>query len=78
MEFFTAMLLFFTIPVISAAAERSFSKYLRNNIGRIRFRHLPLIAIENKTASSLNLNELIVFRKLNLKKNCKYNCYLVS
>ncbi|XP_071044412.1 zinc finger MYM-type protein 1-like [Parasteatoda tepidariorum] len=64
-EVFTAMLLFFTIPVTSAAAKRSFSKlkimerYLRNNMGRTRLRHLSLIAIENKTASSLDLNKVI-------------------
>ncbi|KAJ0175106.1 hypothetical protein K1T71_009247 [Dendrolimus kikuchii] len=74
-EVFTAMLLFFTIPVTSAAAERSFSKlkliknYLRNNMGQTRLRHLSLIAIENKTASSLDLNEVIdTFAKTKARK----------
>ena len=41
-EVFKAMLLFFTIPVTSAAAESSFSKlkiiknYLRNNMSQTR------------------------------------------
>ena len=53
-EVFTAMLLFYTIPVTSAAAGRSFSKlkilknYLRNSEGQARLRHLSLIAIEKK------------------------------
>lgn len=74
-EVFTAMLLFFTIPVTSAAAERSFSKlkiiknYLRNSMGQTRLRHLSLIAIENKTASSLDLTEVIdTFAKTKARK----------
>ncbi|XP_046971602.1 zinc finger MYM-type protein 1-like [Vanessa cardui] len=64
-EVYTAMLLFHTIPVTSAAAERSFSKlkiiknYLRNSIGQDRLRHLSLIAIENEAASNLELSEII-------------------
>lgn len=74
-EVFTAMLLFFTIPVTSAVAERSFSKlkiiknYLRNSMGQTRLRHLSLIAIENKTASSLDLTEVIdTFAKTKARK----------
>lgn len=74
-EVFTAMLLFFTIPVTSSVAERSFSKlkiiknYLRNSMGQTRLRHLSLIAIENKTASSLDLTEVIdTFAKTKARK----------
>ena len=62
---YRALLLFFTITITSVAAERSFSKLkiiknnLKNNMGQTRLRHLSLIAIENNTASSLDLNEVI-------------------
>lgn len=74
-EVFTAMLLFHTIPVTSAEAERSFSKlkiiknYLRNTMGQARLRHLSLIAIENKAASSLDLTEIVdTFAKTKARK----------
>jgi len=50
------MLLFFTIPVISAGAERFFRKlkiiknHLRNSIGQDGLKYLSLIAIENIVA----------------------------
>lgn len=62
---FTAILLFYTIAVTTASAERSFSKlkiiknYLRNSVGQVRLRHLALIAIENKAVSSLDLSDVI-------------------
>jgi len=64
-EVYTVMLLFHTIPVTFAGAERSFSKfkiiknYLRNIIGQDWLKHLSLIAIENKTASKLDLSLII-------------------
>lgn len=64
-EVFTAILLFHAVPVTSATAERSFSKlkiiknYLRNSVGQDRLKHLSLIAIENKEASSLDLSRVI-------------------
>lgn len=59
------MLLFHSIHVTSAGAERSFSQlkliksYLRNSTRQDRFQHLLLIAIKNKAASKLDLNEVI-------------------
>lgn len=64
-EVYTAMLLFHTIPVTSASAERSFSKlkiiknYLRNSMAQDRLRYLSLLAIENIVASNLDLSEVI-------------------
>ncbi|XP_060846279.1 zinc finger MYM-type protein 1-like [Rhopalosiphum padi] len=64
-EVFMAILLFYTIPVTSAGAERSFSKlkiiknYLRNSTGQDRLKYLSLIAVENKAASKLDLSEVI-------------------
>jgi len=54
------ILLFYTIPVTSAGAERSFSKlkiiknYLRNTTGQDRLKYLSLIAVEKKAASKLD------------------------
>lgn len=74
-EVYTAMLLFHTIPVTSAAAERSFSKlkiiknHLRNSIRQDRLRYLSLIAIENEAASNLDLSEIIdEFAKIKARK----------
>lgn len=59
------MLLFFTIPITSAEADCPLSNlkiiknYLENNMGQTRLLHLSLKAIENKTASSLDLDEVI-------------------
>ncbi|XP_047111679.1 uncharacterized protein LOC124788451 [Schistocerca piceifrons] len=61
----TAILLFYTIPVTSERANRSFSKlkiieaYLRNGKGQTQLRHLALVVIENKAASNLELTILI-------------------
>lgn len=63
----TALMLFLTIPVTVAAAERSFSKlkliktYLRNTMGQERLSHLSLLSIEHGIASSLknSLDEII-------------------
>jgi hypothetical protein len=55
----TALLLFLTLPVKVATAERSFSKlkiiknYLRNSMGQTRLRGLSLLAIEASRAKSL-------------------------
>ncbi|CAK1596319.1 unnamed protein product [Parnassius mnemosyne] len=65
-EVFTAILLFYAIPVTSATAEsKTFSKlkimktYLKNSMGQARLRHLALIAIENKADSCLDLTVVI-------------------
>lgn len=64
-EVFTSVLLFYSIPVTSATAERTFSKlkiiknYLRNKMSQDRLKNLALIAIENRAASELDVSELI-------------------
>lgn len=64
-EVVTALLLFLTLPVTVATAERSFSKlkliknYLRNSMGQTRLCGLSLLAIEANHAKSMDMNELI-------------------
>lgn len=66
-KIFMAMLLFYTITITSAGAERSFSKQqiikndLRNSTGQNRLKYLLLIAVENKTASKLDLSDRPIF-----------------
>lgn len=56
----TALVLFMTLPVTVASAERSFSKlkliktYLRNTMGQNRLCGLALLAIEATRAKSMN------------------------
>lgn len=64
-EVCTALMLFVTIPVTTASAERSFSKlkliktYLRNSMGQDRLRNLAILSIENSMARSLNFDDVI-------------------
>lgn len=64
-EVCTTMLLFLTIPVTVASAERSFSKlkliksYLRSTMGQIRLSGLATISIENDRACQLDLKGFI-------------------
>jgi len=64
-ELGTACILFCTLPVTVATAERSFSKlkliksYLRSSIAQDRLDSLALISIENDAARKLNLDELV-------------------
>lgn len=64
-ELGTACILFCTLPVTVASAERSFSKlkliksYLRSSIAQERLDSLALISIENEAARQLDLNELV-------------------
>ncbi|XP_068233478.1 uncharacterized protein [Palaemon carinicauda] len=64
-EVCTAMLLFLTIPVTTASAERSFSKlklvksYLRSTMAQKRLEGLALLSIEQGTAHKLNLSKVI-------------------
>ena len=64
-EVCTAMLLFLTIPVTTASAERSFSKlklvknYLRSTMAQERLEGLALLSIEQGTARKLNLSKVI-------------------
>ena len=61
----TALLLFLTLPVTVASAERSFSKlkiiksYLRNAMGQSRLCGLSLLAIEASRAKLMNTDLLI-------------------
>lgn len=64
-EVCTAFLLFLTIPVTTASAERSFSKlkliktYLRNSMGQDRLSNLAILSIENSMARNLNFDDII-------------------
>ena len=61
----TALLLFLTLPVTVASAERSFSKlrliknYLRSTMGQDRLRHLALLSIEAESAEKLQMDQII-------------------
>lgn len=61
----TALLLFLTLPVTSATAERSFSKlrliknYLRSTMGQDRLSALALLSIEAESAQSMETAKLI-------------------
>ena len=65
-ELGTALILFCTLPLTVASAERSFSKLkliksynLRSSIAQDRLDSLALISIENEAARELDLNELV-------------------
>lgn len=64
-DVFTALILFLTLPVTVASAERSFSKlkviksYLRNTMGQSRLSGLSLLAIEASRAKLMNTDLLI-------------------
>jgi hypothetical protein len=61
----TAFILYLTLPIKFAAAERSFSKlkitknYVRSTIAQDRLSGLAYIFIENGRARQLNLKEVI-------------------
>uniref|UniRef100_A0A8C5QMR9 Zinc finger MYM-type protein 1 n=2 Tax=Leptobrachium leishanense TaxID=445787 RepID=A0A8C5QMR9_9ANUR len=60
-----ALLLFLTLPVTVATAERSFSKlkliksYLRNTMSQQRLSGLALLSIENERARRLNIESIV-------------------
>lgn len=64
-EVCTAYILFITLPVTTATAERSFSKlkiiksYLRSTMSQERLSGLSLLSIENETARKLDFGLLI-------------------
>ncbi|XP_064111319.1 zinc finger MYM-type protein 1-like [Macrobrachium nipponense] len=64
-EVCTAMLMFLTIPVTTASAERSFStlklvkNYLRSTMAQERVEGLALLSVEQGTAQRLNLSKVI-------------------
>jgi len=65
MDVVTALLLFLTLPVAVATAERSFSKlrliksYLRSTMGQDRLRALALLSIEAESVQSLTTDKLV-------------------
>ena len=64
-EVCTALILFVSIAVTTASAERSFSKlkliktYLRNSMGQERLHNLAIPLIENSMARSSNFDDVI-------------------
>ncbi|KAF0751029.1 zinc finger MYM-type protein 1-like [Aphis craccivora] len=74
-EVATALILFLTLPVTSANAERSFSKlklvknYLRSTQEQERLSDLAILAIEAKEAEKMDIKELIkTFSELRARK----------
>ena len=71
----TVLLLFLTLPVTVASAERSFSKlkiiknYLRNSMCQDRLSGLPLLSIEAAMAKSMDVDVLInVFANMKARR----------
>ncbi|KAL4090329.1 hypothetical protein QTP88_025188 [Uroleucon formosanum] len=64
-DVFTGIIIFMTIPVTSASAERSFSKlkliknYLRNSIGQDRLSNIAILNIERLQAENINVDKII-------------------
>jgi hypothetical protein len=64
-DLYTAFLLFLTLPVTVASAERSFSKlkliktYLRNTMQHDRLSGLAILSIENAVARKLDVSKII-------------------
>lgn len=58
-----ALILYMTLPVSNASAERSFSKlkliktFLRNRMTQERLDHLSILAIENDEAANIDTKE---------------------
>ena len=74
-DVYAAFLLFLTLPVTVATAERSFSKlkliktYLRNTMMQNRLLGLAVISIENLEARRVNINKIInEFAKLKVRR----------
>lgn len=75
----SAVMLFLTLPVSVASAERSFSKlklvktYLRNTMGQQRLSDLSLISIEHEFVKTLNIDEIINdFAKKNSRRSTRF------
>ncbi|GFW82918.1 uncharacterized protein TNCV_2209701 [Trichonephila clavipes] len=73
------VLLFLTLPVTSAMAERSFSKlkllknHLRCTMSEERLSYLSLISIEQEEARKIELDELIIdFAKKNVRRQSPF------
>ena len=62
----TVLMLFLTIPVTIASAERLFSKlriiksYLRSNMGKGKLHGLAVLSIEQSAASKLGIEKIII------------------
>ena len=75
-EAYKLLVLFVTVPVTVATAERSFSKlkliktYLRSKIPQERLDNLALLSIENSEAKSIDKAELIQrFANVNARRH---------
>lgn len=75
-----ACILFLTLPVTVASAERSFSKlkiiknYLRSSMTQDRLSSLALLSIENKRAQKMKLDEVIrVFASKKARRQNKFH-----
>lgn len=61
----SAILLYLTLPVTAATAEKSFSKlkliktYLSNNMCQIRLSSIAVLSIENAVAKGLDMNKIV-------------------
>ena len=80
-EVVTGLVLFLTIPVTVATAERSFSKlkliknYLRSTMCQSRLSALALISIENVIAKQLDIKKLTkIFAVAKPKRAVRFNC----
>lgn len=64
-DIMTACIIFLTLPVTVASAERSFSKlkliknYLRNSTSQERLSHIAVLNIEKKKTQELNIDKII-------------------
>ena len=64
-QFHKLLILFLSIPVTAASAERSFSKlkliktYLRSTMSQTRLANLAIVSIENIEAKALDVSNLI-------------------
>ena len=62
---FTGLIIFLTIPVTVASAERSFSKlkliknYLRTSVGQERLQGLAVLSIEAERAMQIDFDQVI-------------------
>ena len=76
-QFHKLLILFLTIPVTVAAAERSFSKlkliktYLRSSMSQTSLSNLAIISIENEEAKAIDMDDLI--KKFASVKESRFN-----
>lgn len=71
----TALVMFLTLPVTAASAERSFSKlkliknYLRNSMSALRLNGLAILSIESERARALDFDKLVKVFSDSKKRN---------